>query len=390
MIEKLKDAIYDIEHTKFFALLLVIMVGGLIALFVYAIPIYVDAETVGRNLGEKEGKAAGLAVGSYEGVTEGASAGNAAGRGEGLSVEDTEALLKSEMANTGVYEVFVADIGLNDTVAVGAGEKQTYAGLYEFAADAVYSVDLSKAKVGIEKGEAGEEEVVVSIPYPEVKLLVDERGTEKKAEWAASAKAARGKESYTGALNSSDEIKKSALEKIKNTDILKEQSREAAISQVTVLAKTICGEEAKISVKYIEGQKEDTDVDVKEEESSKKNKDASDTDTKDDTKEDDKKESTVDNKKVVDVNEDKKSDEDKKGLDINENNEDVDINDIRERRAQKKKQEEEAVQKAVEEQQRAAEEAAAAEAEASEQDKEAQQESGKDTKNGKKSGGKKK
>jgi len=248
---KIKESVEGLTNKKVFFVILAILVISVFALCFIAIPTYSNAEAVGKNLGEAEGKAAGLAIGSYEGLTEGADAGKEAGRIKGLSAEDTEALLKGEMKKVNKLEVFVADIGLNDVLKVGEGEKQTYAGLYSFSADCVFTVDLTGVKLSIEKDEDGNETVLMEIPLPESELFIDEKATEKKAEWSKSGKAGSAKDGYTGYMNSREKIEEKALEVIKNNPDITEEAKKAGLSQVATLAGVICGDDAKVTVKYI-------------------------------------------------------------------------------------------------------------------------------------------
>ena len=332
---KIKESVNGLNNIKVFFVILAILVISVFALCFIAIPTYSNAEEVGKKLGEAEGKAAGLAIGSYEGLTEGADAGKEAGRIQGLSAEDTEALLKGEMKKVNKLEVFVADIGLNDVIKVGEGDKQSYAGLYTFSADCVFTVDLTGVKLSIEKDEDGNETVLMEIPLPESELYIDEKATEKKAEWSKSGKAGSAKDGYTGYMNSRDKIEEKALEVIKNNPDITEEAKKAGLSQVATLAGVICGDDAKVAVTYIGDSELKTTISetkkAAEESSKKEESSSSESVTTTDTKETD----TTDDKSNDTIADPGTKQGFGNGADANNGTaggEDMDINDLRKKR----------------------------------------------------------
>lgn len=208
----------------------------------FIFPLYRNAGAIGEELGASAGKLTGYAVGSFRGLTEGRTAGHEAGKAEGLKAEDTEVEIANAVESAGSLEVLAASVKIMDQHDVGKG----YEALYAVYGDAIFTVDLTQAEIAMSNGG----ELSIKIPEPQIKLFIDDSKTDKVAEYIANRFQGSTEGGYEAYLNSMDQIRKNAEEKIAGLDELKEQARGAAQKQVALLAENICGPEKTISVSF--------------------------------------------------------------------------------------------------------------------------------------------
>lgn len=214
----------------------ILCVAVAVILFSVIIPSYQNAETLGNQIGQVEGKAVGLVTGSYKGYTEG----DTKGKADGLKAEDTAATISNRMNEVGDLEVLVAGVRLKNVHAVG----DKYKALYLLAGNAVFTVDMTKVKVS----STSNGEMLVVIPKPEMQVYIDERKTDKLAEWQAPFFDGSAKDGYTAYMNSMTATVEEIQNTLANYDTLMKTAQEAAVKQVTVLVKSICGNDRSVHI----------------------------------------------------------------------------------------------------------------------------------------------
>ena len=129
----------------------------------------------------------------------------------------------SEICN---LEFLVAGVRLKNVHAVG----NKYKALYLLAGNAVFTVDMTKVKVST----TSNGELLVVIPKPEIQLYIDERKTEKLAEWQTPRFDGSAKDGYIAYMNSMT----ATVEEIQNT----------MANQVTFLVKSVCGNDRSVHI----------------------------------------------------------------------------------------------------------------------------------------------
>lgn len=193
------------------------------------------------------GKAAGSAVGTWHGVTDGIAKGTEAGRQAGLSAKDTEVEVSTKMTQTANLEVLLAELNMTDLYQQG----NDYAALLRIRGDGVYSVDLKKTQVSYWE-ENGNSQLVLTIPEPEFTYYLDDSGLEVVAEYPTSWKPFNGSwsDGYQGYLNSREELEKKVQEQFSGDSSIMARARELARVQVERLARSVCGSQASVTVRF--------------------------------------------------------------------------------------------------------------------------------------------
>jgi hypothetical protein len=232
------------KQKRVFAIMLIILIFLLIVtgLLVYTNSI---AEQKGNNIGETKGQIVGVAVGSVKGITEGIEAGKEAGEADGLSAEDTKADIKGTMESVGKLEVLVARVKLKNINQLGLGDE--YDNLTIVGADAVFTVDLSAAKISY--GSNGQD-VYISIGEPTLDLYVDLNSSEtllevQKFSWTVTAE-----DGINACLNSMKKTVSNVKETMANYDTLMDMAKESAKEQVQLLTSTVCGNGVTVHVQF--------------------------------------------------------------------------------------------------------------------------------------------
>lgn len=201
-----------------------------------------SASGLGASVGSASGSAVGLAVGSYRGVTEGIAAGAEAGTEAGLSAEDTNAEVKTSLEQAGRLQVLVAGVKLANHHSVGTD----YSALYILKGSAVFTVDLKLAAV-TESGNSG---IDVLCPEPEAAVFIDEDETEKLAEYQRHRFAGSAEDGYQAYLNTMSASVEEVRESVENYDVLVEQAKAAAQTQVEALVRSVRGSSAAVTVRF--------------------------------------------------------------------------------------------------------------------------------------------
>ena len=216
--------------------MLIACVAAATILFSILIPLHNDAVAMGTNVGSVEGKAVGFVTGSYKGFTEG----DAKGKEDALSAEDTTAVVSNRMIEVGNLEVLVAGVRLKNMHSVG----DKYKALYVVAGDAVFTVDMTKVKVSI----TSNGDLLVIIPKPEMHLYIDERKTEKLAEYQKAVFDGDAKDGFTAYMNSMTATVEEVQKTLSNYDALMKAAQESAVKQVTMLVKSVCGNDRAVHI----------------------------------------------------------------------------------------------------------------------------------------------
>jgi hypothetical protein len=204
-----------------------------------------NIERIGNQVGETKGQIVGTAVGSVNGIIEGRAAGKEAGEADGLSAEDTEVDIKGTIESIGKLEVLVARVKLKNTNKLGLGDE--YENLTIFGADAVFTVDLSAAKISY--GSNGQD-VYISIGEPTLDLYVDLNSSEtlfevQKFSWTVTAE-----DGINARLNSMKKTVSNVKETMANYDTLMDMAKESAKEQVQLLTSTVCGNGVTVHVQF--------------------------------------------------------------------------------------------------------------------------------------------
>ena len=194
---------------------------------------------LGGLLGKKVGTIVGTAVGSYNGITKKFPEGETKGKNEGLSASDTTTKVGNSLKEIAKLEVLVSSFKLNDYHELG----NKYAALYLLKADAIFTVDLSKASFKDEEGM-----IQVRVPQPEVAVSIDERYTEKAIESQRKFFNGSAEDGFNVYINSMSNLEENAENSIKSDENLMKSARDSAEKQIRRLIRDISlnGEELSI------------------------------------------------------------------------------------------------------------------------------------------------
>lgn len=195
------------------------------------------------NLAPALGKAAGKANGSMRGVTTGIERGREAGKQVGLSAKDTQVRLEDKISETGKIQVMMIDLRLTDLYQQG----ESYAALLAMPGEGIFSVDLTQAEIAYD---AEQNQISIVVPCPEFTPYLDDSKVETIAEYKKPVFDGKTEDGYQGYLNSREEIDKKVQEEFAIP--LLDLAKEAGISQIEKLAKSICGSTAVVTVEYKE------------------------------------------------------------------------------------------------------------------------------------------
>ena len=213
-----------------------IILAVIAVLFSFSFPII--SNIVGRSFGST----VGIAVGSFQAVTEDMPAAYHQGREDGLSAEDTRAELQDRLTEVGRLDVLVATAKITDPHLVG----NNYAALWEFGADVIFSVDISKAQV-----RTGEGTIEVILPEPVAEINIDSTKTRLLDVWqrGRTGDAKKGMDAF---FNSLEKIELKGNEAIDNYEGLKNRARQSAEDEVMMLVRLSADEGTQIEIRFEE------------------------------------------------------------------------------------------------------------------------------------------
>lgn len=233
---------------------LVILIGILLVLILLGTALTIRsmqsrAKSIGNEIGKFNGQMVGVAVGSARGIIEGISRGQEDGSKEGLSAKDTNTDIQGTMNQVGKLEVLVAGVRLKNMNMIGS----KYKSIYLVSGDAVFSVDLTKARIKLDEGEKN---VYIEIPEPAIELFINQNSMEKLAEsqkisWNVSAE-----EGFTGYLNSMKNTVEKVKESLVGYESLMTSAKEAAQDQIQKLLSIYIQESQSIQISFKENTNE--------------------------------------------------------------------------------------------------------------------------------------
>ena len=154
-----------------------------------------------------------------------------------LSAEETEAYIKNKIDKIGVLEVYDVGVTLKDVHTNG----EDYAAIYVAKGNAIFSVDLSKTIISSEGNQ-----IKVSLPEVQVEVFVDERETEKIAEWMKHSWTGKNEDGYRAYINSFNKSREEIDKAIDNYDELLAEANKAAEKQVTSIVKACRGKSTEV------------------------------------------------------------------------------------------------------------------------------------------------
>lgn len=220
-----------------------IAVAAILVLLLFFKPLHDNAQATGNAVGTSVGKFVGTAVGSYQGYTQDYGEGKKEGKKQGLSAEDTEITdISGIIHGTGDLQVLVAGVAFDNFHEVG----DKYAAIYLLRGEAIFTVDLGKATID-------NDQTTVMIPFPKVRLNIDETEVEKIAEWQTTFFNGSTEDGYKAYMNSVQQIRENAEEYMANYDELQIQAQEAAKEQVRMLVKDMTGKNVNVLF-YVGGE----------------------------------------------------------------------------------------------------------------------------------------
>lgn len=207
------------------------LIGLIIALF-FCVGIVVFTQKLGKELGKRVGTLygglVGTAVGSYNGFTEGWEK----GKENGISAVDTITEMKNSFDEVAKLEVLVSSFKLNDYHEFG----NKYAALYLLKADAVFTIDLSKASVDAnENGTL----LYIRVSQPEVTVYIDDRSVEKMEEYQRKFFNGSAEDGFDAYINSRSNLEVNAQNSIANDENLMRSARNSAEKQIRQLAERV-------------------------------------------------------------------------------------------------------------------------------------------------------
>lgn len=194
------------------------------------------------------GKSVGIALGSFRGVTQGIADGAEAGKQKGLSAEDTVVTIGTKMAETGKLQVMLADLRLSDLYKQGPEKNPQYAALLEMKGEGVFTVDLTQAEAVYD---SSEKQINITIPEPVFTPYLDDSTLEVLAEYRPRFGNGSTIHGYRGYLNSRVQLEKGAQEAMLT---MMEPAKASALTQVEILARSICGSSASVQIGFAGGE----------------------------------------------------------------------------------------------------------------------------------------
>jgi len=215
----------------------------IIVAIVGCILVFINLNNIGEAVASTNGKIVGTAIGSYEGIINGTKEGAEAGTNAGLSATDIDVDIERSIEEIGKLEVLVAGVKLKNLQSIGENNES----LYLAKGDAVFTVDLSLANISYSDDKT---EIYIWIPEPSVELYLNEEDTELLARKSGLDFGVNAKDGYTAYINSMANMTLQIKETISNYDELMSEAQDAAISQISMLASTVCGDATTVHVQF--------------------------------------------------------------------------------------------------------------------------------------------
>lgn len=189
-------------------------------------------------------------MGSWRGVTQGYAAGLEDGTEAGLSAQDIEANIVNKMTVSGNLQVLLVDLRLTDLYQHG----NDYAALFGIKGEGVFSVDLTQSQVTYSEAQ---NEITITIPKPVFTPYLDDSSLETFAEYTRPLFNGSTQNGYRGYLNSRAQIEQRIQSELAGYDKMVQQAEDSALRQVELLAKSVSGSGASVTVQFVEGEGQD-------------------------------------------------------------------------------------------------------------------------------------
>ncbi len=214
---------------------------------VYAINIRIGATSFGGGIGSSAGSLVGKAIGSLEGMTTGRAEGSAAGKKSGLSAEDTAAEIANQIHEVKNLEVLAASVKLRNFHTIGEEENPDYAALYLVNGNVVFTVDMNAAEITSQA-----DGLHIVLPKPVGTLYLDDSSVEKVAEYQKRFFNGSAEDGFNAYLNTMIKMQSASEETLDNYGALISSAKDAASSQVTLLAKSVSLSNGNIVIEWAE------------------------------------------------------------------------------------------------------------------------------------------
>lgn len=230
-----------------FASLAVILLTIVISFVAFIeVPTIITAYNASTLLGNNTGRAVGLAIGSAEAIS-----------GAGDRINDdidnetdnpaTYVEIDSRIKSIGLLEVLSADVKIKHVYTVGGKDtnndnriddfrKTSYAALYVWDVDGVFTVDLSNVSTSISGNN-----LIVSLNQPKLLLRFSNKGKNMEFEYVPPALFGQIDKEYDGYLNSEEAAIAAAKENISGYPSLLKEARESAEKMITMLYEAMRG-----------------------------------------------------------------------------------------------------------------------------------------------------
>lgn len=212
----------------------------LTGVLVFLITFWVDAQSTGSMLGEGTGSIVGRAIGSMAGLTEGQSAGYKAGKQAGLSGNDIEVELSNQIKEMQNLQVLVASGTFSDVQSVG----DDYAVLLSMKYNAIFSVDLSTAKISMK-----DDGLHILVEQPAVEFIPVGK-IEKRNEYQTGKYTGKAEDGYTASNNKANQMKSRAENELKTDESLQKSARISAQMQIEQFVNAVSVSKQKVFVEF--------------------------------------------------------------------------------------------------------------------------------------------
>jgi|LSQX01.3.fsa_nt_gb ABC-type oligopeptide transport system ATPase subunit len=212
----------------------------LLCLIAFLINFRINAKSTGGVIGECSGTLVGKAVGSLEGLTKGQIEGYIAGKEAGLSAEDTTAELSGKIQEVQRLQVLVASGKFSDILSI----EDDYAALLSMKYNAVFTVNLSTA--GIELRGDG---LHILLDQPKVEFFpvgdIEKENVYQNGKYTGNAK-----DGYDALINSSNQMKVKATEKLAGDASMMDAARVSAETQLVQLVNAVSMSKPEVFVEF--------------------------------------------------------------------------------------------------------------------------------------------
>jgi len=225
-------------------ILMIALVTFLAIALIFIINFRISAQSTGSMLGEGTGILVGRAVGSLDGLKDGWREGYNAGKEKGLRAEDTTAQLSGKIQEVEKLEVLVASGTYCDVLTVGNKEDPDYAALISMRYNAVFTVNLETADISLR-----EDGLYILLDQPELEFNpigeITKKNEYQRHGWTGSIK-----EGDKATINSINEIKTKATEKLSGDESLMESARNSAVTQLKQLVNAVSLSKPEVFVEF--------------------------------------------------------------------------------------------------------------------------------------------